>query len=73
MSKIEKFIEKLRNGSLKADELRTLLKLFGWFLDRQRGSHEQWRGPKGEKMTLATHSKELKPYQIKEALRALKL
>ena len=67
MSKLEKLLEKLGHGSINSAELRNLLKRLGWTLDRQRGSHEQWIGPKGQRMTLATHSKDLKPYQIREA------
>lgn len=67
MSKTEKLLAKLNNGSISASELRTLLLKLGWRLDRQKGSHEQWLGPNGRFLTLATHSKELKPYQIKEA------
>jgi predicted RNA binding protein YcfA (HicA-like mRNA interferase family) len=44
----------------------------GWVLDRQKGSHEQWLGPNKERMTLATHSNRLLPYQIKEARTKLK-
>lgn len=67
MSKTEKLISKLTNGTISASELRTLMKHLGWALDGQKGSHEQWYGPNGERMTLATHSKDLKPYQVKEA------
>ncbi len=67
MSTTDKLIEKLKNGSISAKELRTLLKKLGWVLDRTKGSHEQWLGPKGQRMTLATHSKDLKQYQIREA------
>jgi predicted RNA binding protein YcfA (HicA-like mRNA interferase family) len=66
MSKTQKLLEKLRNGTISASELRTLMKQLGWKLVRTKGSHEQWVGPQNEKFTLATHSKELKPYQIKE-------
>lgn len=70
MSKTEKLISKLRNGSISANELRTLLGQLGWVLARQKGSHEQWL--KNDKLiTLATHSKDLKPYQIKQVLKAL--
>lgn len=67
MSKADKLLAKLLIGRIGGKELRTLLKQLGWTKDAQRGSHEQWRGPNGERMTLATHSKDLKPYQIKEA------
>lgn len=72
MGKTGKLIEKLQNGTISASELRTLMKKLGWTLDRQAGSHEQWIGPKGERMTLATHSKDLLRYQIKEAQEKVK-
>ena len=66
MSSTEKLKSKLDNGSIDARELRTLLKQLGWTLNRTKGSHEGW--VKGAKtFILATHSKHLKPYQIKQA------
>ena len=66
MSKTDKLKAKLENGTIKANELRTLLGKEGFVLDRTKGSHEIW--VKGKKsLVLATHGKELKPYQIKEA------
>jgi len=71
VSKILKLIDKLKRGSISADELRTLMRKKGWILDDQEGSHEQWYHPEkkypNNVFTLATHSKDLKPYQIKEA------
>lgn len=67
MGTTEKLIVKLNNGGISANELRTLLLRLNWVLDRTKGSHEQWLGPSKQRMTLATHTKELKPYQIKEA------
>lgn len=69
MSRTDKLLEKLQNGSINAKEARRLLNKLGWILDRQVGSHEQWVGPGQERLTLATHTKELKPYQIKEILK----
>jgi predicted RNA binding protein YcfA (HicA-like mRNA interferase family) len=66
MSKADKLLQKLLNGTIKAIELRTLLLALGAKLERTKGSHEQWSKGK-EKMTLATHSKDLKPYQIRNA------
>lgn len=67
MGKTEKLIAKLEAGIISAAELRTLMKKLGWVLDRTNGSHEQWLGPDKERLTLATHSKDLMPYQVKEA------
>lgn len=72
MSKADKLFEKLTSGSINAQELRTLLKQRGWRLARSSSSHEQWVGPNNERMTLATHSKDLMRYQIKEAQEKVK-
>ena len=66
MAATEKLISKLLQGTINAKELRTLLKQKDWRLNRVRGSHEIWC--KGSRtFVLATHSKDLKPYQRKEA------
>jgi predicted RNA binding protein YcfA (HicA-like mRNA interferase family) len=66
MSKNFKLKSKLMDGSIDGKELRTLLVQEGWTLDRTRGSHEVWIS--GHRtFVLATHSKDLKPYQVKEA------
>ena len=66
MSSSDKLKRKLSSGSVDGRELRTLLKQIGWILNRTKGSHEVWT--KGVKtFVLATHSKDLKPYQIKQA------
>ena len=75
MGKTEKLIAKLQNGTIKADELRVLLKRLGYSLANTKGSHEQWVNldasyPRSH-FTLATHSQELKPYQVKEAQKKL--
>lgn len=67
MSKKQKLLAKLKAGSISARELRTLLGQLEWVIDRQVGSHEQWVGPNQQRLTLATHTKELMRYQIKEA------
>jgi len=70
VSKTDKLLEKLKNGSIDAHDLRTLLKKLGWDLDHSTGSHEVWK--KGaHRFILAAHGKDLKPYQIKEAKRIL--
>ncbi|OQW50759.1 MAG: hypothetical protein A4S09_11435 [Proteobacteria bacterium SG_bin7] len=72
MASREKLLDKLRNGSIDANELRTLLGMCGGILKRTKGSHEQW-SVNGKPFTLATHSKDLKPYQIKGAKQLLGL
>lgn len=66
MSKTEKLLEKLKRGAINALELKTLLRHLGWILDRTKGSHEVWVND-SKLFVLATHSKELKPYQLKQA------
>ncbi len=66
MTKHDKLLQKLRQGSIDAKELITLLKQEGWTLDRTKGSHEVWiKGP--QTYVLATHTKDLKPYQRRAA------
>ena len=66
MSKIDKLLDKLINETISAKELRTLLKMKSFYLARTTGSHEHWRGLGSEVITLATHSKEVPRYQIKQ-------
>ena len=71
MAKKEKLLEKLRNGSITPKDLRTLLKQSGFDKNRTVGSHEQWYRGK-DRFSLATHGKDLKPYEIKKAQHYLK-
>jgi predicted RNA binding protein YcfA (HicA-like mRNA interferase family) len=70
MERNEKLREKLMRGSITASELRAFLRLEGWLLDRTRGSHEFW-GNGLRTFVLATHDKNLKRYQIKQARQIL--
>jgi predicted RNA binding protein YcfA (HicA-like mRNA interferase family) len=70
MSKTEKLLTKLKNGSLDGLELITLLKRLGWYPLRQVGSHQTWsNGIKS--FTVIAGRVDLKPYQIKEARKLL--
>lgn len=70
MTKRDKLRSKLSAGNIGAKELNTLLQQEGWMIDRCRGSHQVWiKG--AETFVLATHSKDLKLYQIKEAQKLL--
>jgi predicted RNA binding protein YcfA (HicA-like mRNA interferase family) len=70
MSREAKLTSKLLSGAISARELRALLEIRGWRIDRTRGSHEFWVcGPRT--FVLATHGKDLKRYQIKQAQQAL--
>lgn len=66
MAKTDKLIRKLEHGSINARELKTLMRQVGWRLDRTKGSHEIWTRD-SKTFVLATHSKDLKMYQIKQA------
>lgn len=66
MSKTDKLLKKLAAGTINAKELRTLMMAMGAELVQAKGSHERWYlGDK--RMVLATHGKDLKLYQIKQA------
>ena len=70
VSSKKKLQEKLRRGIIDARELRTLLRQKGWELRNTVGSHEHWR--KGQVLyTLATHTKDLKRYMVKQAQHVL--
>ncbi len=66
VTRTEKLKERLELKSITASELRTLLNKEGAVLDRTRGSHEVWKF-EGRRLILATHGKDLKAYQMKEA------
>jgi predicted RNA binding protein YcfA (HicA-like mRNA interferase family) len=72
MTKSDKLEVKLMLGSIDGKELRTLLKQRGWHIDRVRGSHEIWICG-SRTFVLATHGKDLKQYQIREAQNMLHL
>ncbi|MBX9765700.1 MAG: type II toxin-antitoxin system HicA family toxin [Bdellovibrionales bacterium] len=71
MSKTDKLIAKLRAGTISAREARTLLEKLGWTLRNQVGSHETWKTQGKTPLTLSTHTKELKPYQVRQLQQSL--
>lgn len=72
MANIEKLKQKLERGSINARELRTLMNQLGWHLMRIKGSHEVWV-KEHKTFVLATHTKDLKRYQVKQAQELLLL
>ena len=70
VSSRSKLWAKLKSRNIKADELRTLLKMEGFELDHQKGSHQFWKRAT-QRYVLATHGKDLKLYQIKQAMEVL--
>lgn len=71
MSKQEKLIEKLKNETIGADELRNLLKRLGFGYRQPGSSHQTWFHADGRRLTISPHGKDLKRYQIKEAQKVL--
>jgi predicted RNA binding protein YcfA (HicA-like mRNA interferase family) len=72
MSRQDKLIAKLKNGSISSSELRTLLKQMRWVLGRTNGSHEIWKSG-SKRFVLATHTNDLKDYQIRDAIKELEV
>lgn len=70
MSKSDKLLAKLKNGTISADELTTLLNKLGWKLKGGKGSHQTW-SKDTLTLVLSPHGKDLKKYQIKQAQVAL--
>jgi predicted RNA binding protein YcfA (HicA-like mRNA interferase family) len=70
VSKTEKLLAKLKNGTIDGDELITLLGRLGWYPLRQVGSHQTW-GNGVRSLTIIAGRIDLKHYQIKEAQKAL--
>lgn len=58
------------NGTIDGDELIALLGRLGWYPLRQKGSHQAWSNGT-QMLTVVAGRKELKPYQIKDAQKAL--
>lgn len=70
MSKTEKLLTKLRNGTIDGQELATLLGRVGWRHIRTNGSHQVWSDGT-QTLVLVANRARLKPYQIKDAQEAL--
>jgi predicted RNA binding protein YcfA (HicA-like mRNA interferase family) len=68
----EKLFEKLHNLTIKKGELETLLDSLGFKKSSGKGSHEKWNKKGFYPIVIVTHSKEIKPYQIKQVLKVLK-
>jgi predicted RNA binding protein YcfA (HicA-like mRNA interferase family) len=71
VSKKEKLIQKLGRGSISASDARLLLKHFGFQLIHTRGSHEFYKNNSNDIFVLATHSKEIKKYLIRDLQKLL--
>jgi predicted RNA binding protein YcfA (HicA-like mRNA interferase family) len=70
VTQTEKLLTKLKDGRISGAELVTLMGKLGWRLMRQKGSHQTWSNG-GKILIVIAERIDLKPYQIKEAQRAL--
>lgn len=68
-----RLLEKLKNFSLKKRELETLLKNLGFEKQAGKGSHEKWLKAKLPPIIIATHSKEVPAYQLRQVIKVLKI
>ena len=70
MTQNKKLLEKaIRNpNGLSFAEFQTLLSQYGWTKDRQRGSHQIWYAPNGDRISIQTRNSMAKGYQVKQFL-----
>lgn len=69
---VDKRIEKLKSLSVSKKELEGLLRKFGFEISGGKGSHTKWtRLPENDVLTIATHTKEVPRYQLKQVIKAL--
>ena len=73
MSSTEKLVQKLNNKTIKKAELETLLMRFGFEKFSGKGSHQVWgkRDIPDLHIVIATHSKEVPSYQLKQIVNSL--
>lgn len=65
-------LEKLMNGTIKSQELETLL--FGrGFQKSGKGSYIKWLKKGLPPLVIAIHSQEIKPYQLKQVIDVLRI
>lgn len=74
MASTEKLVQKLSNQTLKKQELETLLSRLGFASFGGKGSHEVWgrRDLPDLHIVVATHSKEVPIYQLRQIEKSLK-
>ena len=70
MSRYEKLLAKAKRNpeGLSFSEFQNLMTQCGWIKDRQRGSHQIWCSPEGEKLSIQTRNGMAKGYQIRQFL-----
>lgn len=70
MSQTAKLLQKLKHSRITGAELVTFLSKLGWSQIRQKESHQTWSN--GERILIVIAERmDLKPYQIKEAQKAI--
>jgi hypothetical protein len=65
--------EKLLNCTIKCRELETLLVSLGFQKKPATGSYAKWLKRGLPPLVIATHSKEIKPYQAKQVIQVLRI
>lgn len=66
-------LEKLLNSTIKSKELEALLLRLGFQKKAGKGSHMKWIKKGLPPIVIATHSKEVKPYQLKQVIQVLRI
>jgi predicted RNA binding protein YcfA (HicA-like mRNA interferase family) len=70
MSQRQKLLSKAQQNpsGLSFSEFQTLMTQCGWVKDRQRGSHQIWYSPQGERISIQTRNGAAKGYQVLQFL-----
>jgi len=74
MSKYNKLLSKAKRNpnGISFSEFQTLMTQCGWIKDRQRGSHQIWYSPSGERLSIQTRNGMAKGYQVRQFLSFVK-
>lgn len=67
------YIEKLLNFTIKARQLEALLTSLGFEKRSTKGSHVKWIKEGLPPLIIATHDKEVRPYQLKQVIKILEM
>ncbi|CAK6507952.1 MAG: type II toxin-antitoxin system HicA family toxin [Rickettsia endosymbiont of Ixodes ricinus] len=70
MNQYIKLINKAKQNpkGLSFSEFHTLMTKCGWVKDRQKGSHQIWYSPKGDRLSIQTFGSMAKEYQVRQFL-----
>lgn len=68
MSRYDKLLAKAKRNpdGLTFSEFQNLMTQWGWVKDRQRGSHQIWYSPEGERLSIQTRNGMAKGYQVRQ-------